>query len=92
MSKSFDAKLKRLSELKNRREKAAKAVAEYTAKLAEDCPHPESMRGTFKHHFSNGYGKWRIEVMPHCNLCNKVQYNSAYNYKWGPIPVNNYDD
>lgn len=73
---------------------ARAAVGAYRAHLAESCEHPDlpEWRGEWKHHKSNGFGRWRTEVMPYCKLCGKVRYNSAYNYKWGDIPVNNYDD
>jgi len=86
------AKLRRLEQLRNVANKAENAYLAYKKKLAKDCDHPQEHRSEWTHSSSNGYGSWRTELMPFCEICRKVQYNSAYNYRWGEIPHREYDD
>jgi len=78
-SKQFDLALKEFNKAK-------------AALIKSGCEHPETHRSTWDHSYSNGFGSWKTEVMPYCKVCGQVQYNSAYNYKWGNKPVNHYED
>lgn len=84
--KVYDAALKKLEAATEQFQAAKQAL------IDSGCVHPETHRSTWDHHYSNGFGSWKTEVMPYCKVCGKVQYNSAYSYRWGPIPVNHYED
>lgn len=86
------SELKQLQHLRNKVIEGEIKYGDYKKKLAENCTHPESERDEWSHSTSNGFGRWSTEIMPYCKICGKVQYNSAYNHRWGPVPVNNYAD
>lgn len=89
---TLEQRLRKLNKLRAAVVNAQAKYEDFLEIFSRDCPHPESHRSEWTHRRSNGFGSWSLERMPHCLICNKVQYNSAYSYRWGPIPLRDYED